>query len=102
MRLIVIFFMTMFFCSHVVAKPNSHQSKASSGQSSVVEDSDLDEFGASAQEDNALGPKINYPKKKTDFYSSSQRSFTGGQVNTLPFQTPAQALEIVPGLAVGH
>ncbi|GLI95112.1 Plug domain-containing protein [Methylocystis echinoides] len=32
--------------------------------------------------------------------SSSERFFTGGQVNTIPFYRPGEALEIVPGLAV--
>ncbi|WP_245435031.1 TonB-dependent receptor [Methylocystis rosea] len=32
--------------------------------------------------------------------SSSERFFTGGQVNAIPFYRPGEALEVVPGLAV--
>jgi hypothetical protein len=53
-------------------------------------------------DDAALGPVINYPSAPCRFSSSSERHFTGGEVNAVPFRSPAEALEIVPGLAVGH
>jgi hypothetical protein len=34
--------------------------------------------------------------------ASSVRTFSGAQVNAIPFAQPAQALEIVPGLIVGN
>jgi hypothetical protein len=34
--------------------------------------------------------------------ASSVRTFSGAQVNAIPFAQPAQALEIVPGLLVGN
>lgn len=52
--------------------------------------------------DAALGPKLNYPRYEKPFSSSSERYYTGGQVNSIPFRSPAEALEIVPGLAVGR
>jgi outer membrane receptor protein involved in Fe transport len=67
--------------------------------SPVVEMAD-DGFGSSAQQDTALGPKIDYPVGPKQMPSSSERFFTGGQVNTIPFYRPGEALEIVPGLAV--
>ena len=88
------------------AKNLSHSNKFSHHQQNVPKinnvDNEQDEFGSSAQQDTALGPKIKYPKAPSKTYSSSQRFFTGGQVNSLPFSSPAEALEIVPGLAVGH
>jgi hypothetical protein len=57
-------------------------------------------FASSAQQDRALGPKINYPAPPRELPSSSERFFTGGQVNTIPTFRPGEALEIVPGLAV--
>ena len=57
-------------------------------------------FQSSAQQDTALGPKINYPAPPRALASSSERFFTGGQVNTIPIFRPGEALEIVPGLAV--
>jgi hypothetical protein len=57
-------------------------------------------FDSSAQQDTALGPKIDYPTGPKQMPSSSERFFTGGQVNTIPFYRPGEALEIVPGLAV--
>jgi hypothetical protein len=65
-------------------------------------DSFDDAFYGTARDDAALGPEIKYPKKKEPFTSSSQRRFTGGQVNNVPFASPAEALEVVPGLAVGR
>jgi len=62
----------------------------------------IDDFDSSALENTILGPRIKYPTQASEANSSSQRHFTGGQVNSLPFQSPAEALEIVPGLAVGH
>jgi len=59
-----------------------------------------DGFDSSAQQNTALGPKIDYPAPPKEMPSSSQRFFTGGQVNTIPAFRPGEALEIVPGLAV--
>ena len=50
----------------------------------------------------SLGPHINYPRRPRRFSSSSDRYFTGGEINAIPFRSPAEALEIVPGLAVGR
>jgi hypothetical protein len=52
--------------------------------------------------DPALGRRIDYPRHPRRFSSSSERYYTGGQVNSIPFRSPAEALEIVPGLAVGR
>ncbi|MEK4035217.1 TonB-dependent receptor [Methylocystis sp. IM3] len=54
----------------------------------------------STEQDTALGPKIDYPTGPKQMTSSSERFFTGGQVNAIPFYRPGEALEIVPGLAV--
>lgn len=54
------------------------------------------------QSDSALGPHIDYPRRTHSFSSSSERYYSGGQVNSIPFRSPAEALEIVPGLAVGR
>lgn len=51
---------------------------------------------------SALGPRIDYPRQPRSFSASSERSYTGGQINAIPFRSPAEALEIVPGLAVGR
>ncbi|MGJ0509598.1 MAG: TonB-dependent receptor [Methylocystis sp.] len=59
-----------------------------------------DGFDSSAQQDTALGPRIKYPAPPKDMPSSSERFFTGGQVNTIPAFRPGEALEVVPGLAV--
>jgi len=59
-------------------------------------------FTRSGRDDVALGPFINYPRPPCRFSSSSERYFTGGNVNSIPFRSPAEALEIVPGLAVGR
>jgi len=56
--------------------------------------------GQSSENDTALGPKIDYPTGPKDMTSSSERFFTGGQVNAIPFYRPGEALEVVPGLAV--
>jgi hypothetical protein len=61
-----------------------------------------DEFYSSARDETAFGPEINYPVNKERRTSSSYRRFTGGQVNNVPFASPAEALEVVPGLAVGR
>ncbi len=50
----------------------------------------------------ALGPRIDYPRPPRGSATSSERYFTGGEVNSIPFRSPAEALEIVPGLAVGR
>lgn len=52
--------------------------------------------------DAALGPHIDYPRQTGHFSSSSERYYSGGQVNSIPFRSPAEALEIVPGLAIGR
>ncbi len=52
------------------------------------------------EQDTALGPRIDYPTGPKEMSSSSQRFFTGGQVNAIPFYRPGEALEVVPGLAV--
>jgi hypothetical protein len=57
-------------------------------------------FDSSAQQDTALGPRIQYPAAPKNMPSSSERFFTGGQINTIPSFRPGEALEIVPGLAV--
>lgn len=64
--------------------------------------SNNDCFVRSSREDVALGPVIHYPRSSCRFSSSSERYFTGGSVNAIPFRSPAEALEIVPGLAVGR
>ena len=56
-------------------------------------------FQSSAQQDTALGPKINYPAPPKEMPASSERFFTGGQVNNIPIFRSGEALEIVPGLA---
>ena len=52
--------------------------------------------------DAAPGPRIDDRRHTGNFSSSSERFYTGDQVNALPFRSPAEALEIVPGLAVGR
>ena len=59
-----------------------------------------DSFGSSAQQNTALGPRIDYPAPPKEMPSSSERFFTGGQVNSIPAFRPGEALEVVPGLAV--
>ena len=53
-------------------------------------------FQSSALQNTILGPQILYPRVPTNLSSSSQRIFTGGQVNTLPAFRPGEALEVVP------
>jgi hypothetical protein len=72
----------------LVAPPSTFVADASDG------------FDSSAQQNTALGPRIVYPAPPKEMPSSSQRFFTGGQVNTIPAFRPGEALEIVPGLAV--
>lgn len=50
----------------------------------------------------ALGPRIDYPRPPRGSATPGERYFTGGEVNSMPFRSPAEALEIVPGLAVGR
>ena len=89
--------------SYVEAKIFRHKSQLDLIKNKVQATSaDTDEFGSSALENTILGPTLKYPKPPSEVNSSSQRHFSGGQVNTLPFQSPAEALEIVPGLAVGR
>lgn len=78
------------------------QSHISKQQLAKSLDEQGDDFNSSALEITILGPRIKYPRQPSDFTTSSQRRFTGGQINTLPFSSPAEALEIVPGLAVGR
>ena len=59
-------------------------------------------FYSSSRDKTSLGPTVKYPKTQHENSSSSQRLFTGGQVNNVPFMSPAESLEIVPGLAVGR
>ena len=59
-----------------------------------------DGYLSSALQSTILGPRINYPRVPTNLDSSSERVFTGGQVNVLPAFRPGEALEVVPGLAV--
>jgi hypothetical protein len=59
-----------------------------------------DDFYSSSRDEVSLGPKIKYPPKKKDLGSSSERVFTGGQINNIPFSNPGEALEVVPGLAI--
>ena len=75
-----------------------HLSPPTTVNSVVPETSDG--FDSSAQQNTALGPKIDYPMPPKDLPSSSERFFTGGQVNTIPAFRPGEALEVVPGLAV--
>jgi hypothetical protein len=104
--LICVFLIGPISSSDAEAKNSTQSSKFPRNQQTVSKvnniDDEQDEFGSSAQQDTALGPKIKYPKTPFKTYSSSHRYFTGGQVNSLPFRSPAEALEIVPGLAVGH
>ena len=57
-------------------------------------------FGSSAQQNTALGPRISYPAGPKEMNTSSERFFTGGQINVQPAFRPGEALEVVPGLAV--
>ena len=65
-----------------------------------LEPSSADNFGGNAFQDKALGPRIQYPSVPKELPSSSERFFTGGQVNSIPAFRAGEALEIVPGLAV--
>ena len=64
------------------------------------EPSSADNFGGNAFQDRALGPRIQYPSIPKELPSSSERFFTGGQLNSIPTFRAGEALEIVPGLAV--
>lgn len=61
-----------------------------------------DTFYSSSRDNVSIGPKIRYPNRQKEFNSSSERTFTGGQINNIPFSSPAEALEVIPGLAVGN
>lgn len=104
--IIYIFPLSLFFVlnnTYVEAKIFRHKNQSDLIKNKVQATSaDTDEFGSSALENTILGPTLKYPKPPSEVNSSSQRHFSGGQVNTLPFQSPAEALEIVPGLAVGR
>ncbi len=78
--------------THIIAAPRAIRSV-------VVADAN-EGFDSSAQQNTALGPRIDYPAPPKEMPSSSERFFTGGQVNTIPSFRPGEALEIVPGLAV--
>jgi hypothetical protein len=59
--------------------------------------------GQRTYQDRSLGPRIDYPRPPPGgFETSGERYFTGGEVNAIPFRSPGEALEIVPGLVVGH
>lgn len=83
--------------SPVVAAPVRQM--ATTTQPSLPPDTNQS-FQSSAQQDTALGPRITYPTVPKNLPSSSERFFTGGQVNVIPTFRPGEALEIVPGLAV--
>ena len=74
------------------------KSRLQSHQQDTTEMSD--DFYSSSRDDVSLGPKIKYPPKRKDLPSSSERVFTGGQINNIPFSSPGEALEVVPGLAI--
>ena len=58
-------------------------------------------FTSSAERDStSLGPRLVYPKGPKAQQSAREFHFNGGQVNAMPYQSPAQALEIIPGLVV--
>jgi TonB-dependent Receptor Plug Domain len=61
---------------------------------------DNQSFASSDLQNTSLGPKISYPTGSKEQNSSSERFFTGGQINVLPAFRPGEALEVVPGLAV--
>jgi hypothetical protein len=65
-----------------------------------LEPSSADNFAGNAFQDRALGPRIQYPSIPKELPSSSERFFTGGQLNSIPAFRAGEALEIVPGLAV--
>ena len=52
------------------------------------------------QESSSLGPKLVYPPPPKTQQSARDFHFNGGRVNATPYQSPAQALEVVPGLVV--
>jgi hypothetical protein len=58
--------------------------------------------GRRTYQDRSLGPRIDYPRPPRSYETSGERYFTGGEVNAIPFRSPGEALEIVPGLAVGR
>lgn len=52
------------------------------------------------RDSRALGPKIEYPPPPKERRSVREYYYNGGRVNSYPFQSPAQSLEVIPGLAV--
>jgi len=59
-----------------------------------------DMFDDDERDSRSLGPKIDYPAPPKTKRSARDYYFTGGRVNAMPFQSPAQSLEVVLGLAV--
>ena len=81
--------MSLLACAKPVAAAGKHAGRGHVGARRVTGDT-------------ALGPLIAYPRHTDSFSSSSERYYTGGEVNAFPFRSSAEALEIVPGLAVGR
>lgn len=88
--------------SPVVAAVNRSPVRAPAAASSVATPPapENNSFGSSALQNTSLGPRIDYPAPPKEMPSSSERFFTGGQVNSIPVFRPGEALEVVPGLAV--
>ncbi|MGJ0508870.1 MAG: TonB-dependent receptor plug domain-containing protein [Methylocystis sp.] len=86
--------------THTHAVYHTHVIPAPRGITPVVVAETNDGFDSSAQQNTALGPKIDYPAPPKEMPSSSERFFTGDQLNTIPSFRPGEALEVVPGLAV--
>ena len=59
-----------------------------------------DVFDDDERDSLSLGRKIDYPAPPKTKRSARDYYFTGGRVNATAFQSPAQSLEVVPGLAV--
>jgi len=91
---------------HKHVRPPSHPITAARPSSPIIAAAAApapganESFGSSALQDTSLGPRIDYPAGPKDMPSSSERFFTGGQINAIPSYRPGEALEIVPGLAV--
>jgi len=56
--------------------------------------------GIADRDSTSLGPRLVYPKGPKAQQSAREFHFNGRQVNAMPNQSPAQALEIIPGLVV--
>ena len=59
-----------------------------------------DMFEDDERDSRSLGPKINYPAPPKTKRSARDYYFTGGRVNGMPLQSPAQSLEVVLNLVV--